>query len=204
MGLLEEIREQNREGEYRIPERDKFSSGKLTLPNGTLISYNKIVNRVGYALDVKSYTKQEWNEEGLNIICKTTGLDKEAVQKVVKSLNLHSPYKGIKSQIYWRLVGDKSRDNTRSMWFKDFKENYYRAIPRTAWEGTIVGRCRKWTGEYCPGQVYKGFDYAEDYDPPYLAGVNQNLYLVKNSDNGITYIVHPLDIVSSYTPSHLL
>lgn len=191
--LIDELRNENREGEYRLPERDKTSTGKLTLPNDTQVSFKRYVNRVGYALDVKSYTKEQWNAAGLEIVCKSTDLDEVTNQKVLKSLNLLSPYKGIRSAIYSKLVGSKSKDTLRSMWFKDFKHSMLH--PRDSWRGRIIGRCRRWTGQYYAGHTYGGgLEYSYDYDPPCLAGVNQNLYLVKNLDNGFTYMVHPLDV----------
>lgn len=186
---------ENRIGEYRIPERDKISSGKLILPNETIVEYPRYVNRVGYALDPRSYTEEEWAAAGLELVCKKSGLFEDEVKKVLDALNLLSPYKGIRSQIYKELVGNKATDFTRSMWFKDF-ENKYCYLPNlSAWRGRIVGRCRKWTGTYCPGQTYGSSYYGDfGYDPPYLAGVNQNLYQVRNTDNGDIYMVHPLDI----------
>lgn len=187
---------ENRAGEYRIPERDSSSTGKLALPNGTIVDYTRYVNRVGYALDPRSYTKEQWEAAGFELVCKQTGLPEDEVKKVLSVLNLYSPYKGIRGQIYTKLVSDKTTDVMRSMWFKDFKQDSYRAITRQAWCGEIVGRCRKWTGIYCPGRTWGNeWESGYDYDPPCLEqAVNQNLYQVRNTDNGDIYMVHPLDI----------
>lgn len=177
---------QNRTGEYRIEQRDANRSGKLTLPTGTYVKYSRYINRVGYALDSHSYTKEQWNEEGLNIVCNKTKLDKEVVGAVVKALNLHSPYKGLRGLIHQRLVMDKTKDFIRSMWFIDLTNTK---------QGQIVGRCRKLTGKYHHGGSYGSY-YSGDfgYDPAYLDAVHQNLYLVANTDNGNVYMVHPEDI----------
>jgi hypothetical protein len=195
IALFDEIRETDREGEYRVPKRDSVSTGKLTLPDGATVDYTRYVNRVGYALDPRSYTKEEWEAAGLEIVCKNSGLDEETVKTVLKELNLHSPYKGVRGQIYTKLVGDKANDFIRSMWFKDFKPGH--STNRQTWRGVIIGRCRKWTGKYYHGHTYGAWWQGDtEYDPPMLDGVNQNLYLVKNYDNGITYMVHPGDITS--------
>lgn len=185
----------DRTKEYRIPERDDFSSGNLTLPNETIVDYHRYVNRVGYALDSHSYTKEQLEAEGLSLVSKITGVDEQTVKKVIRALDLHSPYKGLRGKIHQRLVMDKVTDFVRSMWFIDFKENYYFAIPRQAWKGEIVGRCRKWTGKYYPGRTIGNWDDGPDYDPPSLEGVNQNLYLVKNFDTEQVHMVHPKDII---------
>lgn len=176
----------DRTKEYRIPERDCKPSGKLTIPNGTQVSYSRYVSRVGYALDKESYSLKEWNEKGYELIQNKTELDTEIVRKVIDALNLKSPFKGIKTKIYQELVGSRATDFMRSMWFVD-------SVKR---QGIIIGRCRKWTGKYFHGGTYGSYYYGDyGYDPPYLSGINQNLYLVENPYNGFNYMVYPEDII---------
>lgn len=186
---MEELINNHHPDEYRIPERDCISTPKLTLPVGTLVTFKRYVYRVGYAVDKYSYSREEWDQKGFEIVCQKTGLDSETVEKVIKTLNLFSPYKGLKRAIYQDLV-KPSRDMTRSMWFVDFKPHLILRQPKDHFSGIIVGRCRKWTGRY--GATT---GYGDDYDPPYLLDAcNQNLYLVRDGCSNLTMMVYPGDI----------
>lgn len=177
--------------EYRIPGRDCQSTPKLTLPVGVLVTFKRYVYRVGYEVDKYSYTKEEWNQRGFEIVCRETGLDSKTVEKVIKTLNLFSPYKGLKRAIYQDLVKSIAiRPLKRSMWFVDFKPSLILRPPRNYFSGVIVSRCRRWTGHYGAAT-----GYGDDYDPPYLLDAcNQNLYLVRDGSSNLTMMVYPGDI----------
>ena len=178
------------ENEYTVEALNKQKGPTLTLPNDTSVTFNRVVYRVGYEFDLFSYTKEEYNQVGLEIVINKTGMGKDEVEKVLEALHLYSPYKGIKSQIYWKLVGGKLNQQAnkyRSMWFVDLEK--YDFYP-TKEKGKIVGRCRKWTGKYYPADN----SYAE-YEPGGLyPAYNQNLYLVEDSFRGQVFMVYPTDL----------
>lgn len=180
------------ENEYTIPELNNQKGPVLTLPNGTLVTFNRIVYRVGYEFDLFSYTEEEYNQAGLDILIEKTGMGKVEIEKVLEALHLYSPYKGIKSQIYWKLVGGKLNQqvNTyRSIWFVDLEK--YDFYPTKEAKGKIVGRCRKWTGKYYRGSTVNEYEYDPScLDPAY----NQNFYLVKDNFRGQIFMVYPTDL----------
>ncbi|RJR12456.1 hypothetical protein C4588_02140 [Candidatus Parcubacteria bacterium] len=173
--------------EYRIPERDTQKTDKLTIPTNSVIRYTRRVHRVGYELDPYSYNKEEWAEAGLQLVTQLTQLPKEDVRKVIETLNLYHPYKGIKGRIYEVLVRNKIQNRERCLWFVDFQPEIFR---KEGWVGTIRGRVRRWTGTWFPASG--GYD---DYEPGGLyPAYNQNLYQVCDVDRGHVHLVHPLDI----------
>lgn len=180
--------------EYRIEERDCKSTPKLTIPNGTIVTFDKYVHRVGYALDPYSYTREEWYKAGLELLCYSTQLDEQTVGKVLKTLNLYHPFKGMRGRIYSKLVEQKMTDRQRSMWFVNYQDYAQGQFFLDLIQGTVVGRCRKWTGVHHPSTGGAGYDY-DNYIPAYLdPAYNQNLYVVHNEDLGRDFMVHPLDI----------
>jgi len=182
-----------KEGEYFIRERDEQQSPKLTLAEGTRVKFPRYVNRVGYKISKASFTKEDWNAAGRKILIEKSKLPAEDIDRVLKILNLYSPYKALKSEIYGYLVrGAKgkvletllklnnveSRYNLpekvwkdyifefdwRHMWFVDYKPRY--AIDHDELDfGEIVGRKRFWTGEYyAPTGGKYWTDYGYEYE----------------------------------------
>lgn len=195
MGLLDQMNtweivgEERYEPVYRIPERET-QKVKATAQKGDLVTYKRIVARVGYEFGVHSVTKREWAEAGLKIIAQETSLSIEDVEKVIVGLDLKSPFKGMKHQIYEALIHPlitkSGSKNIRAMWFYDYASNHV---------GHVDAIVRRLTGVRSPGGR-SGY-YGEENYPPYLADpVSHHLYRVTDHDGGRRVLVHPLDVVA--------
>lgn len=181
---------------YRMPERDKITGPKTVLPDGALISFQRVVARVGYQFGVHSVTRRQWLEAGAEIVAKNAGIPIETVKQVILATRLDSPFKGIKSEIYNALIRPliaatpAETRNVRAMWFYDYSEPY---------EGRIVGRVRRYTGKRNEGH-YGGGGWGDEpeYDPPSLDYAHgQALYEVApsffNSGTIGNLLVYPTD-----------
>ena len=159
---------------YRIEERDKRNGPKCTLAEGTIISFSRVVARVGYEFGAHSITKTEWWEAGLEIAAKKTGVQADDIKKLIVALRLGAPFKFLGREIYDAkirpLTHKSTMRNVRAMWFYDYPK------PR---RGRIDGRVTKLTGYRDPGHQ----DSDGEWEPPTLAeSKSQKLYKVWDVD----------------------
>lgn len=197
----------DREGEYRIPERDMQKSPKATLKPDTVVYFKRYINRVGYQIDCGSFSKQEWLDAGTDYLVKkcylplyleqkygkldgvtSEEISKEVVERIIKQLNLFAPFKGIHRQLYNKLVSPMAElaksKNIRAMWFKDLEN----------WESAIIhSKVNRKTGKYHHGS--SGYD-PDDYDPPFLESYNQHLYQIFLDSAGKFVYLYPEDVVT--------
>lgn len=165
---------------YRMPGRDAERVA-CTLKAGDNITYQRVVARVGYEFGVHSVTRLEWAEVGVKIVSQETGLSPQAVKRVLVTLNLSSPFKGIKHQIYealiYPLIVQSKTQDVRAMWFYDCSH------PRTGHVDKVV---RRRTG-------VRSLGGRERYGPYLSDPMSHQLYQVFDNQLGRKVFVHPLD-----------
>lgn len=181
---------------YRIPERDERNSPAPKYREGDFVEFRRCVVRIGYEFGVHSVTKRQWFETGVEIVAKETGAPAEEIKKIIVTLGLSSPFKGIKGRIYQQLIEPLTHSgankNVRAMWFYDFPE------PQIGQIDTVV---TKLTGYRSPG-YYSGSSYYGygDYEPPYLdQRGRQRLYKVSITDSHAPHslFVYPDDVLEN-------
>lgn len=189
--------------EYYLNQYDTNPAKKLpNVKEGDWVKFSRYVVRVGYKIEPKTYSLDEWNECGFQIIKEETGIDDEKLVLLLNKLNLLSPYKGIRGKIYRKLVhdvrylkikqeSDKSpqdrpeiinKYSNRHIWLVDLDKEKMGQI-------SDIKRCQ--TGVYNPKHI--GGEYGEDYEPAFLSpAYYHSLYVV--CCYGVNYLVHPEDI----------
>lgn len=179
--------------EYYLNQYDTTPAKKLDLKEGDRVKFSRYVLRVGYKIEPKVYSLEEWNECGFQIIKEETGIEEDKLRKLFYELNLISPYKGIRGKIYKRLVTEVRRKiiaqnpdsyeeyNNRHIWLLDLKKEI---------AGQVSGTEHCQTGTYNKGH-YSTYD--EEWSPAFLSPVYYHT-LYKVESNLCTYLVHPNDI----------
>lgn len=162
--------------EYRIEERDVVATPRLTIPNGTKVEFRVIVSRIGYEFDSTQIPPEDWHECGKQIIAEKAEVEMKTAGRVIDAMNLKSPYAGIRSEIYSRLVAPRiEQGSQRCMFFCTLDRAY---------QGVIVKRKRRTTGVY----------HRKDGKGELRDAKNQSLYLVRVEKLAAEFLVHPDDI----------
>lgn len=175
---------------YRIPDRDKKRGPSAKYKEGDWITYKRVVVRVGYEFGVHSVSKEAWLRCGLEITAERSGVSIRDVARVINALDKSSPFKGIKNEIYNRLVRPLTRSginrNIRAMWFYDLEHEHL---------GQVEKSVTRLTGVRDPG-----WSDEDGGCPPFLTETNhQMLYKVIEPTFGHLIMVYPDDVIESTT-----
>jgi hypothetical protein len=167
---------------YLIPERDAVKSPSATLKVGTEVTFFRCIQRVGYERDMYSFSVKQLDSVALEILSNNTGLTIDVIEKVTSALNLRHPYKSLRKAVAYKLFGKSGKTSKRSMWFWNPKNITH--------QGVISSKVVRWTGTYHPFDMFDG-----EYEPPFLQGVRQHLYVVQDLCCNRSRLVHPDDIL---------
>lgn len=182
--------------EYYLAQYDTTPARKLDLKEGDWVKFSRYVVRVGYKIEPKIYSREEWNECGFQIIKEETGIEEDKLRNLFNELNLFSPYKGIREKIYRRLVIETRYLKIQQESSSDRSEVISKYYNRHIWladvgkeiMGQVSGTNRYQTGVYNP--AYKD---DEDYEPAFLSPVYHHT-LYKINCGLEEYLVHPNDL----------
>lgn len=169
---------------YTISARDFIASPKASLPKDTRVSYTQCVQRVGYERDIYSIPKEELEDTASSILAQKLGIEKSVVETVVNALRLSYPYKTLKHEVYAKHF-NHTKPATRSMWFwKPENKAHY---------GLVQSKVVRYTGTYHPA-CYTNTWAGDDYDPAWLEGYRQHLYIVTDECCDRLRLVYPDDV----------